>query len=538
MAHDGNLTFTDGLTPGDLGLPDKFDGWRPGQQLAIERTLNNDRRFIAHASPTGTGKSLVYVASSLYQGGRSAFLTSTKGLQDQLEADFEVCGLKSARGKQNFQCVARPGWTCEQGAHADCSCHRNDSGCPYRTQYNEACAASLVSTNYAYWAAINKYGEGMGTFDMLVLDEAHDCPDVVSSINSATLTDEEVLGVLGSQWPKQPLFLAGWSPWAQPLLRRAEGMYQKAVQAARRSGAIQDVKKAAGLQSLVTKLQAACNVTNDWVVEQVVRRSGRHEGTEGWKLEPVWPAKYAEKTLFLGIPKIVLASATLSRATLRLLGIGPSEYSYYEYGSPFPPELSPVYQIPTVKLNHKSGPEDYFLLIERVDEIIDGRLDRKGIIHTTSYERASKIIEGSRHSAHFLTHTNRPGDAMRTYHQFRSMPAPAILVSPSVTTGYDFPADACEYQIMVKAPYPDLRSKVMRRRMDVDRNYPAYIMAESLVQACGRGTRSRTDQCENFILDDVVANVINRQPDLFPAWWKKLYRNVDRVPEAPPPLCV
>lgn len=536
MANDGQLTFTEGLTPGDLGLPQKFDCWRQGQQLAVERSLNSDRRFIAHAMPTGTGKSLVYMGTSLYQGGRSAFLTSTKGLQDQLELDFAECGLVSARGKQNFQCVSRPGFTCEQGAHADCSCHKNDAGCPYRDQYSIACASNLVSTNYAYWAAVNKYGEGLGSFDMLVLDEAHDCPDVISSINSATLTDEEVKGVMGSDWPKEPLYLAGWSPWAQPLLRRAEGMYQRAVQNAKRTGALSDVKRAAGMQALVTKLQQACMVENDWVVEQVVRRSGRHEGTEGYKLEPVWPAKYAEKTLFLGIPKVVLVSATLSRATLRLLGISPGEFSYYEYGSPFPPELSPVYQIPTVKLNHKSGPEDYFLLIERIDEIIGDRLDRKGIIHTTSYDRASKIIEGSKYSAFFLTHTNRPGDAMRTYHQFRSMPAPAILVSPSVTTGYDFPAEACEYQIHVKAPYPDLRSKVMQRRMEVDRNYPAYVMAESLVQACGRGTRSRTDQCENFILDDAVSNIITRLPDLFPAWWKKLYRVTPRVPEPPPPL--
>jgi len=527
-----------GVTPGDLGLPEKFDSWRDGQLLAIDRSLESPARFVSHAMPTGTGKSATYMGAALYHGGRAAMLTSTKGLQDQLQDDFASTGLVTAKGKANFRCSTRMDWTCEQGSHCDCSCFKENNGCPYRNQLAAALDSKLVCANYAYWASMNKFGEGLGDFDLLILDEAHDTPDIVSGFCSIELTDEDIQGKLRGEWPKQPLYIAGWSKWAGTMQRRADAYYDQCARRAKRSRQIEDAREAIRAQYLAAKIQACCNISGtDWVVEPKMKW-GRDEGTIGWKLEPIWPMEYAEAVLFRSIPKVILFSATMSKATLRLLGMRPGTFEHYEYASPFPAERSPIYHIPTVKLNHKSGPEDYFLLLERVDEIIGSRLDRKGIIHTTSYERASRIIQGSQYSGHMLTHTNQPGQAMRTFHQFREMPAPTILVSPSMTTGYDFPHDACEYQIIVKAPYPDLRSKVMQKRMEADSNFPAYAMSQTLVQACGRGMRSKTDQCETFILDDVVHNTIKRSGDLFPQWWKRLYRQVSKVPKAPPPLAV
>lgn len=533
-----DLVYVGGITPSDLGLPEKFDSWRQDQLKAIDRSLKSDRRFISHAIPTGGGKSVTYIAEALFRGCRCAILTSTKGLQDQLLGDFSSVGLVSVKGKQNFMCRSGRGWTCEEGSHAACSDFVGDSGhCPYKQQYNAALKSKLVVTNYAYWTAIHKYGEGLGDFDLLVLDEAHDCPDEVCSINTVQLSSRDVLGALRTEWPRQPLYIAGWSTWAKQHLPRAVELANKAQGAARIARDMHSIREAVRTRNLVTKLGTLSGMTGEWVVEPVVKnRNSGDEGTDGWKIEPIWPAQFAEKSLFRGIKKIVLVSATLSRATLRLLGIAPGTYDHYEYPSQFPPARSPVYSIPTVKLNYKSGSEDYYLLIERLDEIIAGRLDRKGIIHTTSYDRALKILQGSKYSAYMVTHSNRPGEAMQISQRFRTMEAPAILLSPSMSTGYDFPSSTCEYQIVVKAPYPDLRSRVMQRRMEVDRQYPAYTMAQTLVQACGRGMRSKTDQCETFILDDVVEGVVKRSSDLFPQWWKKLYRSVNRVPQAPPPI--
>ena len=44
--------------------------------------------------------------------------------------------------------------------------------------------------------------------------------------------------------------------------------------------------------------------------------------------------------------------------------------------------------------------------ITRIDNIIGGRLDRKGIIHTRSYKRAMEVVERSKHSSMMMAHNS------------------------------------------------------------------------------------------------------------------------------------
>ena len=37
-----------------------------------------------------------------------------------------------------------------------------------------------------------------------------------------------------------------------------------------------------------------------------------------------------------------------------------------------------------------------------------------------------------------------------------------VLVSPSVSTGYDFPGRECEWQFICKVPFPDGRAKIQQ----------------------------------------------------------------------------
>lgn len=112
----------------------------------------------------------------------------------------------------------------------------------------------------------------------------------------------------------------------------------------------------------------------------------------------------------------------------------------------------------------------------------------------------------------------------------------SILVSPSATTGIDLPYGMCEYQIISKIPYPDMRSKVMRARMKIDPDYPAYIAAQTLVQASGRGMRAEDDQCETFIVDGLWGWFYSRFAQFMPRWWKGAVKRVGRLPAPPKAL--
>src|SRR4051812_19333851 len=97
-------------TPGDLGFPAKFDRWRDNQPEAIEQSIFSPQRVIANCAPTGFGKSQCYITQAVIEGGRTCFLTGTKGLQDQLEKDYSSMGLVSIKGKDNYTCQFKPGW--------------------------------------------------------------------------------------------------------------------------------------------------------------------------------------------------------------------------------------------------------------------------------------------------------------------------------------------------------------------------------------------------------------------------------------------
>ena len=76
-------------TPAQLGLPPKFDKWRPGQDRITQQILDSrNSGALVQVVPTGGGKSICYLTAAVLLNGRTVILTSTKGLQDQLSAEF------------------------------------------------------------------------------------------------------------------------------------------------------------------------------------------------------------------------------------------------------------------------------------------------------------------------------------------------------------------------------------------------------------------------------------------------------------------
>ena len=138
--------------------------------------------------------------------------------------------------------------------------------------------------------------------------------------------------------------------------------------------------------------------------------------------------------------------------------------------------------------------------MRRIDQIISARLDRKGIIHTTSYERRNLVLTYSEHRAIMLA--NDSNNTRTTVERFRRAAPPSVLVSPSLTTGWDLPYEDCEYAIIGKIPFPDTRSPITKARTEEDEDYGPYTAMQIIVQASGRGMRSAEDQCEVFILDE------------------------------------
>ncbi len=514
------------LHPSDLGLPEKFTGFRPAQQDAVARINDFQGRFVTVSMPTGGGKSLTYIAAALFAGYRVCVLTMTKALQTQLLEDFGGCGLVDCRGRANFTCLKRPNSNCDQGSTAGC---RAQMACPYRQQLEEAKNSQLVVTNLAYWIAMHQYGDGLGTFDMLIIDEAHEAPEAVCAAAAVEIEEREVLTLLKTRPPAEDMVAGSWSVWAEAELPKARSRADKlkANLATSGGGSDAEVANVKMWNNLVSKLEALAYVNFDWGCDRL---------RYGWNIEPLRAADHAERLLFLGIDRILLCSATLTRKTIQLLGIpDPAESDdvlHLDYPSDFPPQRNYLTYIPTINVSAKMGADEQARWLERIDSIIEARTDRKGIIHTTSYARTKLILERSRFSHMMLSYDSR--DAQATIEHFKSTDQPCILIGPSITTGYDFPGTQCEYQILAKVPFPDTRSPILAARCAHDKSYSDYITMQTLIQTCGRAMRFKMDHCENFIVDDNIRWFMSRAGNTqAPNWFRRTYRKSDKIP-APP----
>lgn len=480
------IDTTSVISPRDLGLPSKFSGWRSGQWSAIEQGVASDKRFIVHSAPTGAGKSIIGVTHAILTGGRSVYLTSTKGLQDQNSRDFKSCGVVDLRGRQNYTCPQFG--NCSDGRLKNCM--GGVESCEYMDTREIFLKSKIGITNYSCYLSNVLHGEGMGDIDLLILDEAHAAIEELSSALEVRLNHVNNWSIYQSLSLSQPptgsLDINRWKSWAG---KSVEVVKQKSLKCKNDGAELIYLKS---LDTLGKNLSRITTMDKDWIVDELTY-------TGETLFSPIWPTSYAEKILFRGIKHILLLSATIVPKTLALLGIPESDYLYVSHTNTFPVSRCPVYLWGATRIDHKSSHDDLLLMVNRMDNLIKHRQDRKGIIHPVSYDRQQFIAKHSEYEE--FMYVPRGAELQRDLKEFRNCPAPAILNSPAVTTGYDFPGSQCEYQFLVKVPFIDMRSPVMTVRNKTDPEYGAYLVAQTIVQTCGRAMRSVNDQVENFIMD-------------------------------------
>jgi ATP-dependent DNA helicase DinG len=532
--------------PVELGFPSKFLTWYPDQLTAIDKCILAKDRFVALAMPTGSGKSVTGVASALLHPKvkRAVYLTSTKGLQDQLAADFRELGLCDVRGARNYPCIAvEHGANLAQyrrGRYHGCDegpCHAG-VWCPYapdpkQSQIRPACLsygalwdarrAEIVSTNYAMWFAQNHYGQGFGQVDLLILDEAHDADKELESFLTLEITSDDARHIGTKILKSQEL--SDWRDWAEHHRGNlASTVEQRELHPPKDAEGARDLRH---LKTILGKLERLAKIEPlDWCIDRsdmVVR------------FAPIRVSQYAEEHLFQKIPHVLLMSATMTRKTTQLLGIDPNQLTFWECPSRFPVERRPIICIntqPTVQVRGRMSDDDKYMWMRRIDRFCEPRieLNRKGIIHTVSYQRAKELMARSEHRDWMILHDS--GNLKETIQQFKQSSGPWILVSPSIVTGYDFPNDECRYQIIGKVPIPDMRSAIMSVRKDLDPDYSGYLAMVKLIQACGRINRNPLDWGETAIVDDTFVDwFLNKYRKFAARWFLEALLVVESMPE-------
>ena len=91
-----------------------------------------------------------------------------------------------------------------------------------------------------------------------------------------------------------------------------------------------------------------------------------------------------------------------------------------------------------------------------------------------------------------------------------------MLVSPSLGFGVDLKDELARFQIIIKTPYPPLNDKRIQKLFKTDKEWYFSKTISSLVQMCGRATRSENDHSVTYILDGNAVNLIQSNKDKLP----------------------
>ena len=202
MLEEINSILDQIIKEGKLGSDFSF---RPMQRETItaicKAYFEDPQATIVIDAPTGTGKSIIAMASSLVLSmldKKGYMITSDLSLQDQYESDFYRLGLHwpSVKGVDNYECSVNglpfslgdcrlKAMSYEQASKLECY-----GNCQYLQNRERAINHRVTLLNYAFWLLQRNYvedqraEEGGSPFeqrDFAFFDEAHKVDEIVQN---------------------------------------------------------------------------------------------------------------------------------------------------------------------------------------------------------------------------------------------------------------------------------------------------------------------------------------------------------------------
>lgn len=518
-------------------------------------------KFFLLNLPTGVGKSHLalmlvdWYRKNVNKMARVDVITNSKILQDQYSNLYEsICNLK---GKENYECESYSS-SCGQGMEFSRLNKTKCESCPFVNSREAFMSGGIGLTNFYLYTLYAMYNQKMlrevRDARILIVDECHDLDDVVSDFISIKLTESmikkykfaregEIIGDLKSV-TTIPSYISLLNSLGQDIENTIESMSLSMSSVKRnktsdvRNNKISTITKSKNsdmktmeLLSSLSQLKMKIEVfikeysdnPNNWILEQTYNEKLRQKELS---LEPIWAYDYLDKYIFSHYDMVFLMSGTILNKSLfcQLNGLEVSKSIYYSIPSPFKAENRPIIYMPLGKMSYKTKDETFKRYIPYIEKILEKYKDKKGIIHTNSFE-LSNWIKKSITNSRLIFHDSSNKDEMLQLH-FNS-DEPTVIVSPSVDTGVSFDDDLARFQIIAKMPYPSLASQKNKMRMNNNPDWYSYKTVSGLIQMLGRPIRSIDDHSDTIILDGSFGDILKYSNSFIPDWIQDAIRRVN-----------
>ena len=528
--------------------------------IESEYQKNKLNKFFLLNLPVGSGKShLALMIADWYKKNvnrmaRVDIITNSKILQDQYSGEYEsICDLK---GKENYECQSYS-CSCAQGSEFNRLNKTSCESCPYSNARESYISGGISLTNFYLYILYAMYNPKlMESRDarVLIVDEAHEFDDVMSDFVSIKITEaivkkfkfsneyeimKRLKGVISiANYVEFLKFLASEILTTIESMENGMSSAPRNVKEDKRDLKISKVLKtknmdvkimqlATDLKQYQTKIEIFLKEykenPNNWVLETNYNEKLRQKELS---LEPIWAYDYLDKYVFSHYDMVILMSGTILDKNLfcQLNGLDVTKAVYYSIRSPFNPKNRPIYYMPVGKMSYKSKEETFKRYIPYIQKLLDKYKNKKGIIHTNSFELA-KWIEGAIKDPRLIFHDSTNKDEMLRFH--KESDKPTVIVSPSMDTGVSFDNDDARFQIIAKVPYPSLGSQKNKLRQSNNPDWYSWKTVSGIVQMTGRPVRSNLDYADTIIIDGSFGDVIKHSSQFLPDWIQEAIKKIN-----------
>jgi Rad3-related DNA helicase len=493
-------------------------------------------------APTGSGKSGINTTLLRY-ADNGFYTTPQKSLREQLQNDPDLQDyIKSLKAREDYYC------TVSNDNCKECYVNQDDEescaeqgDCTYWNNKLAAIGKNIAAITFRYLIVDGKLpaenSEGVPISfknrEMLVVDEAHGLIQQTESLHAGTkihpwsLPDEVFKGST-SQVPLNA------TKYTNPkVVEAVDTVYKRCDEYVGGANPMEMGKEQKRCHRLMEDIKWIRSEEEDgrpWVVDvdTVSHGGGRKKYLE---LTPTDVSSYLKRNVWRRAEKRVISTATPPyrgnpSVWLRKIGLDPDNTKIINVSSTFPVENRPIYTDKMVCSMSGNGDKDNWdEIMKTLDDLSETYYNRKGLIHTSSYPRANRVIDSIDPDEHIylddnvMVHKqNKNADGQIKEWQESDKD---IFLSPSVMEGVDLKDSMCRWQVLLKVPYPSKNSRIEYMLNEEKYGWPQYFERAFLrvVQSYGRAVRSKNDVADYIILDKDFNKLMKRRTA--PEWFEE-----------------
>jgi Rad3-related DNA helicase len=513
----------------------------------VSESISKAKKYMLLNAPTGSGKSyfvtmfINWYLNNIDEDSKFDIVTNSKALQEQYVKDFPY--INNLKGKSNYRCDPFD-TDCEKGMELCSALKRRCDNCPYTIKKKSWMLNKVSLTNFHLFNTFCLYNpDTLKTRDadsrVLIIDEAHDFEAVFSDFITISLSakslkkfgfDSNEILELDDRISRIKYLEEFISFIDMFFIDRIDSLLNRFETEVERT----DIKKARELTKYINHIKTQKSKYQNFIDDyNSVKKDGEPDPKENWVLDidkfdkdtmtsgikltvsPVWVYKYLPEYLWNYYDHIVSMSGTILNKNMFsfINGLDRKKTTYMELKTTFKKKNRPIYYIKCGKMTYREKKETIENQVKYIKKILKRNKDKKGVIHTTTYE-FSKYLEENLFDKRLIFHDNKNREEKLEEHFSSSKPT--VIVSPSMHTGFDFKDESSRFQIIMKIPYPNISSNKIKRRQETNSEWYNWKTVVDLVQGIGRSVRSEEDYAETYILDSSLSNILmynNNLPD-------------------------